>query len=131
MELIDIEQPLADKSPARRFITNFAAIVLPGWLLDRWFLCLSRQPLDDLAAVVYTRGKSGEPKPVMLSHRNLVASVSALVKTIDPLPRDRLLGVLPLSHCTGFVCTLWPPFPSALGRVRSFFSLSPGGRGPG
>ena len=105
-DFIDIEQHLAEESSARRFFTTFAAIVLPGWLLDRWILRLGHQNLDDLAAVVYTRGRTGPPKPVMLSHRNLVASVSALVKTIDPLPRDRLLAILPLSHCTGFVCTL-------------------------
>ena len=133
VDFIDIDKDLAEQSSARRLFTNFAAIVLPGWLLDRWVLRLGRQKLDDLAAIVYTRGKSGEPKPVMLSHRNLVASVSALVKTIDPLPRDRLLAVLPLSHCTGFVCTLWAPLSRRrLDRIRStIISISPGGRGPG
>ncbi len=125
VDFIDIEQHLAEESSARRFFTTFAAIVLPGWLLDRWILRLSHQKLDDLATVVYTRGKSGEPKPVMLSHRNLVASVSALVKTIDPLPRDRLLGVLPLSHCTGFVCTLLAPLSVGASVVFACFSPSP------
>ena len=133
-DFIDIEQLLVEESSARRFFTTFAAIVLPGWLLDRWILRLSHQNLDDLAAVVYTRGKSGEPKPVMLSHRNLVASVSALVKTIDPLPRDRLLAALPLSHCTGFVCTLSAPLSVGASVVFAESSPSPlagEGRGEG
>jgi acyl-[acyl-carrier-protein]-phospholipid O-acyltransferase/long-chain-fatty-acid--[acyl-carrier-protein] ligase len=108
-ELIDIEHLLGDVSFIRRFFTNFAAVVLPGWLLDHWVLRRSGQKLDDLAAIVYTRGRTGSPKPVMLSHRNLVASVSALVRTLDPLPRDRLPSTLPLSDCTGFVCGLWAP----------------------
>jgi acyl-[acyl-carrier-protein]-phospholipid O-acyltransferase / long-chain-fatty-acid--[acyl-carrier-protein] ligase len=106
-ELIDIEYLLDDVSFIRRFFTNLAAIVLPGWLLDHWILRPGGQKLDDLAAIVYTRGRTGSPKPVMLSHRNLVASVSALVKILDPLPRDRLLATLPLFNCTGFVCNLW------------------------
>ena len=141
VDFIDIEQHLAEESSARRFFTNFAAIVLPGWLLDRRILRLGHQNLDDLAAVVYTRGKSSGPKPVMLSHRNLVASVSALVKTIDPLPRDRLLAILPLSHCTGFVCTLWAPlsvgasvvfaqsFPSLPESAANFSPSPPAGEG--
>jgi acyl-[acyl-carrier-protein]-phospholipid O-acyltransferase / long-chain-fatty-acid--[acyl-carrier-protein] ligase len=109
VDFIDIEQHLAEESSARRFFTTFAAIVLPGWLLDRWILRLSRQKLDDLTAIVYTRGRTGPPKPVMLSHRNLVASVSALVKTIDATSRDRLLATLPLNTCTGLVCEFWSP----------------------
>jgi acyl-[acyl-carrier-protein]-phospholipid O-acyltransferase / long-chain-fatty-acid--[acyl-carrier-protein] ligase len=133
VDFTDIEQHLAEESSAHRFFTTFAAIVLPGWLLDRWILRLSRQKLDDLAAVVYTRGKSGEPKPVMLSHRNFVASVSALVKTIDPLPRDRLLATLPLNTCTGLVCELWAPL--SIGASIVFASSLPlplgEGRGEG
>ena len=86
VELIDIEYLLDDVSFIRRFFTSLAAVVLPGWLLDHWVLRRGGQKLDDRAAIVYTRGRTGPPKPVMLSHRNLVASVSALVKTLDPLP---------------------------------------------
>ncbi len=144
VELIDIEHLLDDVSFIRRFFTNLAAVVLPGWLLDHWVLRRGGQKLDDLAAIVYTRGSTGPPKPVMLSHRNLVASVSALVRTLDPLPRDRLLATLPLSDCTGFVCGLWAPlsigasivFPGSEQSPASIFPSSPSplageGRGEG
>ena len=117
--------------------------MLPGWLLDRWVLRRGGQKqLDDLAAIVYTRGTTGPPKPVMLSHRNLVASVSALVKTLDPLPRDRLLATLPLLRMHRFrLRALGAAFDRHFNRFSwkratssinfPFFSLSPRGRGPG
>ena len=131
VELIDIERALDDVPSFRRFITSLAAVVLPGWLLDHWVLHRGGQKLDDLAAIVYTRGRTGPPKPVMLSHRNLVASVSALVKILDPLPRDRLLATLPVSDCTGFVCTLWAPLAVGASGVIAPSSPSPRGEGRG
>jgi acyl-[acyl-carrier-protein]-phospholipid O-acyltransferase/long-chain-fatty-acid--[acyl-carrier-protein] ligase len=131
VELIDIEHLLDDVSFIHRCFTSVAAVVLPGWLLDHWVLHRGGQKLDDLAAIVYTRGRTGPPKPVMLSHRNLVASVSALVKTLDPLPCDRLLATLPLSDCTGFVCTLWAPLSMGASVVIAPLSPSPRGEGRG
>ena len=132
VELIDIERVLDDVPFIRRCFTSVAAVVLPGWLLDHWVLRRGGQKqLDDLAAILYTRGRTGPPKPVMLSHRNLVASVSALVRTLDPLPRDRLLATLPLSDCTGFVCTLSAPLSIGASIVIAPSSPSPRGEGRG
>jgi long-chain acyl-CoA synthetase len=56
---------------------------------------------DDLAEVVFTSGTTGEPKGVMLSHRN-IASNAASLRSVVPLgPETRLLSILPLSHMYG------------------------------
>lgn len=68
---------------------------------------LSEPEEDDLAAILYTSGTTGNPKGVMLSHRNIISNaISTLgIQIVDK--NDRLLSVLPLPHtyeCTiGFV----------------------------
>jgi long-chain acyl-CoA synthetase len=54
--------------------------------------------LDDLVEVVFTSGTTGEPKGVMISHRNLLANVVGVGKVLEIHPRYRLVSLLPLSH---------------------------------
>jgi long-chain acyl-CoA synthetase len=52
----------------------------------------------DLATIIYTSGTTGNPKGVMLSHANILATVSAC---IDPIPADKnskVLSFLPVCH---------------------------------
>ena len=51
----------------------------------------------------------GEPKGVLLSHRNVAANAESLIQVIDASRKDRLLGVLPLFHSFGYTMTLWLP----------------------
>jgi len=56
---------------------------------------------NQVAVLIYTSGSSGEPKGVMLTHKNLLymAAVSGAIRALNPT--DRLLGVLPISHSVG------------------------------
>lgn len=56
----------------------------------------------DLAAILYTSGSTGQPKGVMLSHRNLVAGATSVASYLDNQPSDTLLAALPLSFDAGF-----------------------------
>jgi long-chain acyl-CoA synthetase len=53
---------------------------------------------EDLASIVYTSGTTGEPKGVMLTHRNLVSNVKASLQVLAVGPTDRALSALPYSH---------------------------------
>ncbi|MEO8385670.1 MAG: AMP-binding protein [Betaproteobacteria bacterium] len=56
---------------------------------------------EQVAALVYTTGTTGNPKGVMLTHHNLlhVATVSAKLRHLTN--SDRAYGVLPISHVYG------------------------------
>ncbi len=57
-------------------------------------------------ALIYTTGTTGQPKGVMLSHRNLlfVAAVSSRLRGLAP--GDLAYGVLPVSHVYGLTSVL-------------------------
>ncbi len=53
---------------------------------------------DDLAEVVFTSGTTGQPKGVMLSHRNIASNATSAVTIVNMRAEDRALSILPLSH---------------------------------
>jgi long-chain acyl-CoA synthetase len=53
---------------------------------------------EDLATIIYTSGTSGEPKGVMLSHRNLVSNIKSILTLIPFMNGKTTLSFLPLSH---------------------------------
>ncbi|MDF1878682.1 AMP-binding protein [Sulfurimonas sp. SAG-AH-194-C20] len=65
---------------------------------------------DDMAALLYTSGTTGNSKGVMLSHKNLVTNALSTYSKIEILPSDVFLSILPLAHtleCTvGFLVPL-------------------------
>lgn len=59
---------------------------------------LAAQSADDLTALVYTSGTTGDPKGVMLTHGALVAQSRAVAGLFEFTPDDHSLCFLPLSH---------------------------------
>jgi acyl-CoA ligase (AMP-forming) (exosortase A-associated) len=55
----------------------------------------------DMTAILYTSGSTGNPKGVVLSHRNMVAGAKSVSQYLENGPSDRILSVLPLSFDAG------------------------------
>ena len=55
----------------------------------------------DMAAILYTSGSTGNPKGVVLSHRNMVAGAHSVTGYLGNSSADRVLAVLPLSFDAG------------------------------
>ncbi len=91
---------------------------LLGWVAAVWLLpapaiaSLAGVPKKgdrEEAALLFTSGSSGEPKGVVLSHRNILGNVSQFATTNLISRNDTLLGSLPLFHSFGFTVTFWYP----------------------
>src|SRR5882762_1844917 len=61
------------------------------------------------AVLLFTSGSSGEPKGVVLSHRNIVGNVSQFRELLDAKKEDAILASLPFFHSFGSTVTLWYP----------------------
>ncbi len=72
-------------------------------------LGLNKRRGDDEAALLFTSGSSGEPKGVVLSHRNVLANVTQFATRLDLPSGSAILGCLPLFHSFGCTVTLWYP----------------------
>lgn len=59
--------------------------------------------LDDLAVINYTSGTTSAPKGVMLSYRNISASVEFAMRRIPCSAEDKLVSMLPMAHIYGLV----------------------------
>jgi acyl-[acyl-carrier-protein]-phospholipid O-acyltransferase/long-chain-fatty-acid--[acyl-carrier-protein] ligase len=61
------------------------------------------------ATLLFTSGSTGEPKGVVLSHRNIVGNVSQFRELLDAKKDDAILASLPFFHSFGSTVTLWYP----------------------
>ncbi|UCG31013.1 MAG: long-chain fatty acid--CoA ligase [candidate division WOR-3 bacterium] len=59
---------------------------------------------DEIATIVYTSGTTGEPKGVMLTHRNIVSNALAAVEHCGFTSDDVVLSYLPLAHMFERTC---------------------------
>ncbi len=58
---------------------------------------------DDIALILHTAGTTARPKQVPLTHANLVAAAGNVVESLQLVPDDRCLNVMPLFHSHGLL----------------------------
>jgi long-chain acyl-CoA synthetase len=80
---------------------------------------------DDLALLIYTSGSTGRPKGVMLTHANLLAMGSMLVRHLTIGPDDHCLLVLPLFHVNAICVSFLAPMLAG-GQVTILARFAPG-----
>ena len=84
------------------------SILLPARLLLR-LLKIPKEGGHTEAVLLFTSGSTGEPKGVVVSHRNVVGNVSQFRQLLDATKDDAILASLPFFHTFGSTVTLWYP----------------------
>jgi len=85
----------------------------PGRLEER----LAVAQAEDTAMIIYTSGTTGPPKGAMLSHRNILWAVEAVLQTLPWKPDEEVISYLPFAH-------IFENFTSVFNAVRLGFVVN-------
>ncbi|MSR14564.1 MAG: acyl-[ACP]--phospholipid O-acyltransferase [Gammaproteobacteria bacterium] len=107
VRLHKLEELGAGVSQARRIFTLLQAVVLPRRVLRE--LYCKRVPLESPAAILFSSGSEGEPKGVVLSHRNIMGNIKQISDMINTEETDVMMSTLPLFHAFGLTATTLTP----------------------
>ena len=111
-QVVLLEDLQATIGRGERLSTWLAVRILPTWLLQRCF-CHGHDA-DATAAILFSSGSEGEPKGVMLSHRNLMANIKQTSDVLNTQSNDVVMGSLPLFHAFGLTVTQLLPLIEGL-----------------
>ena len=81
--------------------------LLPTSLL-RWLYC-PQIDTETPAAILFSSGSEGEPKGVMLSHKNIMANLKQISDVLNTEDTDVMMATLPLFHAFGLTVTTFMP----------------------
>ena len=79
--------------------------------------------MDNLSVINYTSGSTGDPKGVMLTHRNLSAGIDFGHRYIPVLPGDHMVSMLPMAHIYGLAFEFL--YPLSGGATIHYLGKSP------
>ena len=85
-----------------------ALYLLPSNWLAR-FLDIPREGGEKEAAILFSSGSTGEPKGVILTHRNIISNCLQISHCGLFCEDEILMACLPLFHSFGFTVTVWFP----------------------
>jgi len=69
-------------------------------------IAISTPHPDDIASIIFVTGPAVEPRGAMLTHRNFLSNLRAVVKVLPPMQSDHCLNLLPLHHAFAFTSEL-------------------------
>jgi len=105
--LICLEDVMSVPSQLNKLLTLATFTVLPTTLLLAWYH--RRVDIDAPAAILFSSGSEGEPKGVVLSHKNVMSNVRQVSDVLNTEPDDVLMATLPLFHAFGLTVTTFMP----------------------
>ncbi len=111
--LEDVKESVTGKD---RIVAMLVALVLPVRLIEK-MLGATRRTEEDLATIIFSSGSEGEPKGVMLTHRNVIGNIEGTFEVFPHHSRSAIIGFLPVFHSFGFMAALWLPLTQGIAGI--------------
>lgn len=112
-QTIDLSREFAAIKKKSILINLAKVLFMPVGMLLRHFK-IPTQGGEREAAIIFSSGSTGDPKGVVLSHRNVVANCLQIQECGLLEKSGRMLACLPTFHSFGFTVTLWYPLLTGL-----------------
>ena len=102
-----MEELKAKISRPAQLYTHLQTRLLPGWILQK---CYGKKvDIESPATILFSSGSEGNPKGVMLSHRNIMANLKQVSDVLNTDNQDIVMATLPLFHAFGLTVTTFMP----------------------
>ena len=111
--------------PLKKKIIFWRLMVFLPWHFLAAILRIPTKGDHEEAVILFTSGSAGEPKAVVLSHRNILGNVSQFSSMLNLNREDAILGCLPFFHSFGCTVTLWYPIIEGIRLVTHPNPLEP------
>ena len=124
-KILLIEKILPPLKKKKKITLWFIALKIFSPKILASMLGIAKDGGDKEAVLLFTSGSSGNPKGVVLTHRNILANVSQFGSRLELSDDDKVLGCLPLFHSFGSTVTLWYPMLEGVDLVTYPSPLDP------
>lgn len=119
--LEDIRGTVTGKDKILAMVT---AAFAPIWWIERSLGTIKRSE-NDLATIIFSSGSEGDPKGIMLTHRNIISQVETTVQDFPHQRTSCIVGFLPFFHSMGYMASIWFPLLAPLGVIYHPNPLEP------
>lgn len=102
---------------SKKMVDKFSVPVISmgNFMTKRVTTTLKPPHLDDIATLIYTSGTTGNQKGTMITHKNIMSSVSQMLSLIDTksgknsICGERFISYLPLNHIAAQMMDIYIP----------------------